>query len=68
MIIGCTKELKDHEYRVGLTPDNAAMLVEAGHTVLIETGAGEGASFMDAEYAEAGCEIIVTAKEVFDSA
>ena len=68
MIIGCTKELKDHEYRVGLTPDNAAMLVDAGHTVLIETGAGEGASFMDAEYEEAGCLIIETAKEVFDRA
>ena len=68
MIIGCTKELKDHEYRVGLTPDNASMLVSAGHIVLIETGAGEGASFPDAEYAEAGCEIIATAKEVFDRA
>ena len=68
MIIGCTKELKDHEYRVGLTPDNANALVCAGHTVLIETGAGEGASFMDAEYEEAGCLIIKTAKEVFDRA
>ena len=41
MKIGTTKELKNHEYRVGLTPDNAAVLVRDGHTVLVETQAGE---------------------------
>ncbi len=68
MIIGTTKELKNNEFRVGLTPDNVSMLTAKGHTVLIETGAGEGASFTDAEYLEAGAEIIATAKEVFDRA
>lgn len=43
MIIGTTKELKNHEYRVGLTPDNVAAFVAKGHTVLVETHAGEGA-------------------------
>lgn len=47
MIIGTTKELKNHEYRVGLTPDNVADYIRHGHTVLIETGAGEGAGFSD---------------------
>ena len=66
MIIGCTKELKNHEYRVGLTPDNASVLINHGHTVLIETTAGEGAGFNDNEYINAGCTIIETAKEVYD--
>jgi len=68
MIIGCTKELKNHEYRVGLTPDNAASLIAQGHQVLMETGAGEGAGFSDAEYAAAGCRVLCCAKEVFDGA
>ena len=66
VLIGCTKELKNHEYRVGLTPDNALSLVRDGHTVLIETLAGAGAGFTDEEYTAAGCEVIATAKEVFD--
>lgn len=65
MLIGCTKELKNHEYRVGLTPDNAALLVSRGHTVMIETGAGVGAGFSDEEYAKGGCRIIPTAAEVY---
>ncbi|MBQ8509726.1 MAG: alanine dehydrogenase [Clostridia bacterium] len=68
MIIGTTKELKNNEFRVGLTPDNAAMLVARGHEVLVETHAGEGASFTDAEYIEAGARIIATPEEVFAAA
>lgn len=68
MIIGSTKELKNHEYRVGLTPDNAAALIACGHQVMIETGAGEGAGFPDAEYAAAGCQVVPCAKEVYDGA
>ena len=49
MIIGTTKELKNHEYRVGTTPDNVLGFVADGHTVLVETGAGEGAGFPDAQ-------------------
>ncbi|MBE5803970.1 MAG: alanine dehydrogenase [Clostridiales bacterium] len=68
MIIGCTRELKNNEFRVGVTPDNAAALIACGHTVLIETMAGEGAGFPDAEYTAAGCTVLPTAKEVFDRA
>lgn len=68
MIIGCTKELKNHEYRVGLTPDNVAAYVSNGHKVYIETKAGEGAGFLDEDYQNAGAIILNTPKEVFDIA
>ena len=68
MIIGTTKEMKNNEFRVGLTPDNVAALVAHGHTVLVETRAGEGASFTDAEYLEAGASILATPQEVFAAA
>ena len=66
MKVGTTKELKNHEYRVGLTPDNVLAYVSHGHEVFVETGAGVGAGFSDEEYVEAGAKIIATAKEVFD--
>ncbi len=65
MKIGTTKELKNHEYRVGLTPDNVLTLVANGHEVFIETHAGEGANFTDAEYAAAGAKIIETPAQIF---
>ncbi len=65
MKIGTTKELKNHEYRVGLTPDNVLTLVANGHEVFIETHAGEGANFTDEEYAAAGAKIIDTPAQVF---
>lgn len=65
MIIGTTKELKNHEYRVGLTPDNVMELVEVGNTVYVETGAGEGAGFSDEMYAEAGALVLDAAVEVY---
>ncbi len=68
MIIGTTKELKNHEYRVGLTPDNVFALAKAGHKVYVEAGAGEGASFSDEEYAANGATVLATAKEVYDIA
>ena len=67
MIIGTTKELKNHEYRVGLTPDSVTSYVSAGHKVYVETGAGVGAGFADEEYVSAGATILATAKEVFDT-
>ena len=54
MIIGCPKEIKVQEYRVGLTPANVHTYVEAGHTVYIEHNAGSGIGFSDEDYAEAG--------------
>ncbi len=66
MKIGTTKELKNHEYRVGLTPDNVSAFVAKGHTVYVETHAGEGAGFSDEEYAAAGAVILDTPVEVYD--
>ena len=54
MVIGTTKELKNHEYRVGLTPDNVSAYVAQGHKVLVEKSAGAGAGFLDEEYIAAG--------------
>ena len=68
MIIGTTKELKNHEYRVGLTPDNVSDYVAKGHTVYVETHAGKGANFSDEEYAAAGAIIADTPAEVFAKA
>lgn len=68
MIVGTVKEIKNHEYRVGLTPDNVKEYAKNGHKVIVETNAGKGAFFMDEEYIDAGAEIVKTAKEVFDRA
>lgn len=65
MIIGTTRELKNHEYRVGLTPDNVSAFVAKGHSMLIETKAGEGAGFSDEAYKAAGATICATSEEVF---
>jgi len=68
MRIGCPKEIKNNENRVGLTPAGAKTLVGAGHQVIVETKAGEGSGFTDAEYQAAGATILGTAKEIFDGA
>jgi len=58
MIIGVPKEIKDNEARVAVTPAGVKALAEAGHTVLVETQAGEQSGFEDAEYQNAGAEIV----------
>lgn len=68
MIIGVPKEIKNHEYRVGLTTIAVKELVSAGHKVLVETNAGMGIGLTDEQYKSAGAEILKTAKEVFDKA
>ncbi|MCI8583191.1 MAG: alanine dehydrogenase [Dorea sp.] len=67
MRIGCVKEIKNNEFRVGMTPDNAKSYVNAGHEVLVEVGAGLGSGFTDEEYVAAGAKMIDSAKEVWDS-
>lgn len=57
MRIGCPKEIKNHEYRVGLTPESVAELIAHGHEVLIETGAGDGIGASDEAYKAAGATI-----------
>ena len=57
MLVGVPKEIKDHEYRVGLTPVGVHALVEHGHQVVVETGAGVRVGFTDSEYVSAGAKI-----------
>ena len=57
MRVGVPKEIKTHEYRVGLTPSSVRELTSRGHAVLIERGAGVGISATDADYQRAGAEI-----------
>ncbi|MCF6292709.1 MAG: alanine dehydrogenase [Robiginitomaculum sp.] len=66
MHIGIPKEIKTHEYRVSLTPDAAADLTENGHQVMVQTNAGDGVGFTDADYQAVGCTIAPDAKAVFD--
>ena len=68
MIIGVPKEIKDHETRVGITPAGVRALQEAGHTVLVETHAGELSAFTDDEYQAAGAEIVGSAHNVWGKA
>jgi len=68
MRIGVPKEIKNHEYRVGLTPPSVAELVAAGHQVVVETGAGLGIDFEDQDYVEAGATILPDADAVFAQA
>lgn len=58
MIVGVPKEIKDNEYRVAMTPGGVRHLVQAGHEVWVETKAGDGSGFTDAQYREAGAEIV----------
>jgi len=68
MIIGLPKEIKNNEFRVGLTPGAVGAYVAAGNKVYVEKGAGLGSGFEDAEYVANGAEILDTAKEVWDAA
>jgi alanine dehydrogenase len=65
MRVGCPKEIKNHEYRVGLTPGSVREYVAHGHEVLVETGAGSGIGADDNAYRAAGASIARTAEEVF---
>ncbi|MBQ9247396.1 MAG: alanine dehydrogenase, partial [Ruminococcus sp.] len=67
MKIGCVKEIKNNEFRVGLTPDNVASYVAAGHEVYIEKSAGVGSGFADDEYVSAGATMIDNAADVWSS-
>ena len=68
MIIGVPKEIKTNENRIALVPAGSEALVRAGHTVLIERSAGEGAGFPDGAYESTGATLVDTAEEVWDRA
>lgn len=68
MLVGVPKEIKNHEYRVGLTTLSVKELVKSGHSVIVETGAGLGVGLTDEQYIEAGAVIAANAGEVFQKA
>ncbi len=68
MLIGVPKEVKSHEYRVGLVPASVRELIHHGHKVVVESGAGAGIGFDDAAYEIAGAEILTRAADVFAAA
>lgn len=68
MRVGVPTEIKNNEYRVGLTPAAVAELVRAGHEVVVQAGAGAGVDFLDAAYVAAGARIVADAPAVFEAA
>lgn len=68
MIIGILKEIKAEENRVSMTPAGVEVMKHNAHTVLVEKDAGRGSGFSDVSYADAGAEIVGTAKEIYDRA
>ena len=68
MVVGVPKEIKDMEGRVSMQPDGVAELLHHGHEVIVESGAGLGAGFTDAEYEEAGARLVSGPDEVFEAA
>ncbi|MEK0083464.1 alanine dehydrogenase [Benzoatithermus flavus] len=68
MLIGVPKEIKTHEYRVGLVPSSVRELTHHGHQVMVQTGAGTGIGFDDDAYRAAGARVVDTAEEIFSLA
>jgi alanine dehydrogenase len=68
MLIGVPKEIKNHEYRVGMTPASVREMVHHGHEVMVETNAGVGIGASDDDYRQAGADIIATPEEIFAKA
>lgn len=66
MKVGCVKEIKQQEYRVGMTPDTAKSYVRAGNEVLVERHAGEGSGFTDEQYEKAGAVLVDRAEQVWE--
>ncbi len=65
MLIGVPKEIKNHEYRVAMTPDGVRALVQAGHAVRVQGGAGAGIGFADSAYREAGAEMMDSPADIY---
>lgn len=66
MQVGITREIKNNEYRVGMTPAGVELLARAGHSVFVQAGAGEGTGIPDSEYAAGGATVLPAAKQVFE--
>lgn len=67
MKIGCVKETKKHEHRVGLIPMHVQSFISAGHSIMIEKGAGLGSGYTDQKYLDAGAQVVDSAQEVWNS-
>ena len=65
MLIGVPKEIKNHEYRIGLTPSGARELVSNGHQVIVQRDGGKAIGLTDEQYVKAGAQIVDTAEEIF---
>jgi len=68
MIVGILKEIKTNENRVSMTPSGVEIMVQHGHTVLVEKNAGNGSGFTDAEYEAVGGKITDTAEDIYAQA
>ena len=68
MLIGVPKEIKNHEYRVGLTPTSVREAVHHGHGAVVESNAGAAIGLLDEDYTAAGAEVVGSAAEVFERA
>jgi alanine dehydrogenase len=66
MKVGCVKEIKQHEYRVGLTPSDVKSYVTRGHQVMIQKDAGASAGFEDDDYNKAGAKVVTDRKQIFE--
>ena len=66
MLIGIPKEIKESEYRVGMTPSGVQSLIENGHTVYVQNNAGNGSGYSDKDYLSVGANILKTIEEVYD--
>ncbi|MGO4270889.1 alanine dehydrogenase, partial [Paenibacillus sp. TAF58] len=67
MIIGVPKEIKNNEFRVGMTPSSVMSYKKAGHGIIVETLAGQSIGFTDEDYTEAGATIVASAAEVWSA-
>ncbi|MFZ9775068.1 MAG: alanine dehydrogenase, partial [Candidatus Nanopelagicaceae bacterium] len=65
MLVGVPREIKNHEYRVAITPAGVKEFINHGHKVIVETGAGNGSAISDDAYKAAGAEIVTTAADVW---
>ena len=68
MIIGILGEIKDNEYRVGVTPGGVEVLTQAGHVAIVQSGAGLGSGYSDQQYADHGAKVFATAEQVWGEA
>ena len=68
MIVGIPKEIKNHEYRIGMTPAGVRELVNRGHQVLVETEGGVGVGFDNASYEAVGAQVVASPEDIFAAA